>query len=247
MTRHCSRILFVILLLSGTLLAAETTGAQAYKVERISLAAPQELAAEVRETLAGEAIRVVGPNGPLCAIWLRKAVPTKAEATKELGIGYGQLTEGTLVGAVHFPASVIDYRQQRVKPGVYTLRYALLPVDGDHLGVSPLRDFLLPAPAALDTNPANITRDALLNLGRKVSGGSHPSVWSLQAAEGHSGALPSITHQKDGDLWVVRSRLQFQTEKSSPASEAASGGAKGQSFVGSAVLALVVVGHAPEA
>src|SRR5712692_8809247 len=152
------------------LFCAATAAAQGYKVEKATLAPPTELSAAVRDSLSGEALRVAGPGGPLCEIWLRKAVPAKGGASQGMGIAYGQLAEGTLVAVIRFSAEVKDYRQQRVKPGVYTLRYALVPVDGNHLGVAPQRDFLLAAPAAADTDPANQTRNATLELSRKTTG-----------------------------------------------------------------------------
>ncbi len=232
MTRRSSWIRFSANTASLVFLVVGIASAQSYKVEKIAAAPPQELAPAVRDVLAGEALRVTGPNGPMCEIWLRKAVPAKASATQELGISFGQLAEGTLVGAVRFAVDVKDYRQQRVKSGVYTFRYALLPVDGNHQGVAPQRDFLIAGPAAADQDPASLSRDATLNLGRNTTGTSHPSVWSLVAVEGGSAALPGMTHQEDGDLWLVRFRVPIQSGSGVPSG---------------AVMALVIVGHAPEA
>jgi hypothetical protein len=226
-------LFFTTLLLVLVLGPAGNAAAQTYKVETVSAAAPQELAPAVREVLSGDALRVVGPNGPLCEIWLRKVVPGQARATQELGITYGQLAEGTLVGAIRFPAEVKDYRRQRVNPGVYTLRYALLPVDGNHLGVAPQRDFLLAAPAAADQAPTNLTRDPTIALGRKTTGTNHPSVWSMAAVEGESASLPVMTHQEDSDLWVLEFRVQVQSGKNAAPSAVS--------------MALVVAGYAPEA
>jgi hypothetical protein len=219
-------------LLLSVLCAFQTAAAQSYRVETASTPPPQELSSAVRDALSLQALRVVGPKGTLSEIWLRKVVPAKAGATEELGISYGQLVEGTLVGAVRFPAEVNDYRQQRVKPGVYTLRYALIPVDGNHQGVAPNRDFLLISPAAADADPATISLDVLLNLSRKSIGAGHPSVWSLPTTDSAPAALPRVKHQEDGNLWV----LQFAVEME-PA-----GGAPSK-----VVLSLVIVGHAPEA
>ncbi len=230
MMRRPSRILLAVCVPCVLLLIAGTASAQSYKVEKVTEAAPQELAPAVREALAGEALRVVGPNGTLCELWLRKAIPAKANPSQELGVSLGQLAEGTLVAAVRFPANVKDYRRQQVKPGVYTLRYALIPVDGNH-GVAPQRDFLLASPAAVDQSPETITRDAALDLGRKTTGTRHPSVWSLAAVEGQPASLPAVIHQEDGDLWVLEFRAQIQSGSAASA----------------VAMALVVVGSAPEA
>jgi hypothetical protein len=207
-------------------------GAQEYKAEAVELAPPQELSAAVRESLTMQAIRVVGPEGPLCEIWLRKVVPRRAAPSPELGVAYPDLAEGTLVGAVRFPTGGKDYKRLRVAPGVYTMRYALHPVDGNHLGVSLFRDFFLLAPAGADTSPASVTGDDLLRLGRAASGSSHPSVWSLVEVEESGDALPRMAHREEEGHWCVYFRLTW-AEPGGPTSEK--------------VFALVVVGSAPEA
>jgi len=218
------------------LCSAETGAAQGYKAEKINAPPPQELSAAVRETLSGDALRVIGPNGPLCEIWLRKVVPAKTTVTEELGISFGQLAEGTLIAAVRFPSQVRDFRRQRVKPGVYTLRYALVPVDGNHSGVAPQRDFLLATPAAADPSPANITRDEALNLSRKTTGTNHPSVWSIAAGGNAAGAVPTLNHQEDGDLWLLELRVQVRP-----------GGEGAPTPAATVAMRMVVVGFAPEA
>jgi len=79
----------------------------------------------------------------------------------------------------------------------------LQPVDGNHQGVSPYRDYFLTVPAALDSSPADVTATNLVNLSKKASGTGHPSVWSLVPADNAPATLPAIAHQEDGDLWVV--------------------------------------------
>src|ERR1700757_3730456 len=74
--------------------------AQSYKVEKVSAAPPNDLTAAVRDALSGDAFRVSGPNLVLCEVWLRKSVPLLASPVKDLGITFGQIAEGTLVGAI---------------------------------------------------------------------------------------------------------------------------------------------------
>ena len=205
--------IFVWILLS---LAAVPASAQTYKVEKTSLAAPQELSPAVRDALSGDAFQVSGPNGLLCEVWLRKVVPTTATPSQDKDIAFGQIAEGTLVGAIRFPSGAVDYRGTGIQPGVYTLRYALIPLDGNHLGAAPpQRDFLLLGPAAGDTNPATVTRDQTLDLSRAVTGMQHPTVWSLSLST--AGALPAMTHQDDPDCWMLNFPLTFEDGKTSPA------------------------------
>ena len=209
--------------------APATKAADPYTLEKAVIAAPEEVSAAVRATLGGEALRVTGPKGPMCEIWLRKTIPSAAAAAQALGVGYGQFAPGTLVGVVRILAPISDYRQQRVKPGVYTLRYALHPVNGDHMGISPLRDFVLLAPATIDTDPAGITFEEAVARSKKTIGANHPSAWSLQSADGAPGEPPSLFHTEEPDLWIIHLRVSLE------------GAAKPLD------MALVVVGHAPEA
>ena len=196
--------------------AALPASAQSYKAEKVTLAPPQELSPAVRDVLGGEALQVTGPSGLLCEVWLRKIIPTAPVPAQDKEIAFGQIAEGTLIGAIRFPSSAVDYRGTGIKPGVYTLRYALIPEDGNHLGAAPpQRDFLLLGLAAGDSNPATVTRDQTLDLSRAVTGMRHPTVWSLSPST--AGALPAMTHQDDPDCWMLNFPLTFQDGKTSPA------------------------------
>jgi len=230
MERQASKLSFA--LLAGLLFLAGARGAaaQSYRLEPAAAGPPEELAAAVRETLAAQGLSVAGPNGPWCEIWLRKIVPAKAKAAQQLDTAFPQLAEGTLVSAVRFLSEGKDYRRQGVKPGVYTLRYALHPVDGNHYAVAPQRDFLLLAPAAEDATPANLPMYRLLALSRKVSGTSHPSVLSLERVEGGA-PLPRV-HKQEENYWVLQFSVKLQGEADSASDQP---------------MGLVIVGASPEA
>jgi hypothetical protein len=195
----------VKLLITLAVAAVFASGASAqYKLESSTAPAPQELAAGLRGGFSGNAMQITGASGPFCEIWLRKSVPAAATPDTSLGVNFGQIPQGALVAAVKFDGPAADYRGQPIKPGVYTLRFMLEPVNGNHQGVSPFRDFLLAVPAALDTSDATISTDNLLKLSRKASGTGHPSVWSLVPADSAPATLPAISHQQeDTDLWIV--------------------------------------------
>jgi hypothetical protein len=184
-------------------LLAAPARAQSYKLESSSTPPPQELNATIRDTLSADALHVSGSNGPLCDIWLRKSIPAAATPDTSLGVNFGTIPQGALVGAIKFDSAGADYRGQPIKPGVYTLRFMLQPVDGNHQGVSPYRDYFLTAPATLDTSAADVSTQDLVNLSKKASGTGHPSVWSLVPADNAPTTLPGVAHQSDGDLWVV--------------------------------------------
>lgn len=228
MTERIRKVPTLLFLSLAVLSLTVAAAGQEYTVETFAAPAPEELAPAVRETLAGEAVRVLGPKGPFCDIWLRDPVPVKAGAAMQLGIAYNQLRQGSLLGAIRFHGEVTGYRKQRVQPGVYTLRYALHPVDGNHMGVAPQRDFLLLAPAADDRTTETLTFDKLMNLSHKVTGTRHPSVWSLVEPEDDPDSLPALIHWEEEGLWMLYLKAQA---------------GEGVEFP----LALVIVGYAPEA
>jgi hypothetical protein len=227
-----SRGLFFWVFLALYFCVAECVSAQAYKAEALSEAPPTELSGSVREALSPTVIRVSGSGGVLCDIWLRKAVPGKANALQSLGAVYPQLAQGTLLAAIRFPKAVKDYRKQTIKAGVYTLRYLLLPEDGNHMGVAAQRDFVLASPAEPDGDSATTSIEQTIALSRKATGSKHPSVWSLGPPEDHPQSLPSVFHLQDGDLWLVEFDLPLQT---------------GTGDVSVVSMALVVAGSAPQA
>ena len=198
-----------------------------YKLEKVAAPPSADIPIDIRNVIASDAMRVSGPNGPLCEIWLRKQLPVAATPSTELGVTFGQIQEGTLLGAMHIAIQAADYREQKIKPGFYTLRYALDPVDGNHAGVAPQRDFALLSPVANDSDPATISRDELLKRSAVSTGTKHPSVWSLWPAD-DPGANATIHFQSDLQLWMLTFRVPLAGKPPLP-------------------MGMVVVGHAPEA
>ena len=201
MIARMSALKLIAAALAFTLIS--TAASAQYKLESSATPAPADLAAPVRDALGPDALHVTGPSGAVCEIWLVKSLKPAATPDTSLGVNFGQIPQGALVGAVKFDVKNSDYRNQPIQPGVYTLRFMLQPVDGNHQGVSPYRDYVLAVPAALDTSAADIPTPDLLKLSRKAAGTGHPSVWSLVPADTAPATLPAIAHQDDGDLWVA--------------------------------------------
>jgi len=187
----------------ASLCLSSAAAAQDYKAAAGAVPIPPEISAPIRALLAPTSVSVTGPAGPLCEIWLRAGIPVAAQANTALGVTYGQLVDGSFVGAIHFDAVVKDFRNQTIQPGTYVLRYALQPVDGNHQGVSDYRDFLLLTPAGADTAAANLADNDLYALSRKASGAGHPSVWSLVPTDSAPTLLPGVAHDTSNDYWVL--------------------------------------------
>ncbi len=127
-----------ILLLSFLGAVAAQTG----KIETLGPLTDSSVADAVKKVLDTKGYRItLDDGGVACEIWLRNGVPAQAKKDVD-GAIYPQLTESTLVGVLHFPKAASDYRGQTIPAGFYTLRYELIPNDGNHLGVAPNRDFV---------------------------------------------------------------------------------------------------------
>jgi hypothetical protein len=105
---------------------------------------------------------------------------------------------------IRFNAAGSDRRGQRIQPGVYTLRYGIMPMNGAHQGAAPQRDFLLLTPAAEDGNLNSTPNfDTLVAMSRKASHTAHPAVLSFWKADTDS---PGFSQQGDSD-WVLQSNV----------------------------------------
>lgn len=138
---------------------------------------PSELAAPLAALLtAGDGARVTFDKNTTLDFWWVKGLPLKAGSS---AAAWTDVEEGTLVGAVRVSADFRDIRGRIIKPGTYTLRYGIQPQNGDHLGVSPFREFLLLSPASLDKDTAPLGHEGTVEISKRTIGGSHPAVWSI--------------------------------------------------------------------
>jgi hypothetical protein len=144
---------------------------------------PADFAAAVAAKIAPGGIRAA-VRGNTLTFWWVKDLPMKSSPAS-----WSDVPEGTLVGAVKIEKDFRDTRGRVVKAGAYTLRYGIQPQNGDHLGVSPFREFLLLSPAKQDADPAPPSHDGLVDLSKQTIGGSHPAVWSLDPPVATDAAL----------------------------------------------------------
>ncbi len=155
---------------------------------------PADIAAPVQALLApGGATATVGAN--TIEFWWVKSLDMK-------GKDWSAVAEGTLVGAMKVSAPFRDIRGRTMKPGTFLLRYALQPQNGDHLGVSPYREFLLATPATEDKSPDALGHDAAVDLAKKSINISHPAVLSLDPPVS-TGEPLSVTQTDAGHTSVV--------------------------------------------
>jgi len=160
----------------------------------------------LEEKLQAQGARLVSDKGAAVSeVWLVKsATPGPSGAGSDAV--YSNLSVGALVGVIHFLASWSDFRGQPIKPGYYTLRYARMPQDGNHMGANPYPDFVALSPAAADTEiDKGLKFEDLVKLSKQASGTGHPAVMSLVPVS-QGASFPSVV-QDDQGRWVLQTKL----------------------------------------
>ena len=183
------------------LLLAASAFAQG-KIETI--ASTPKVPDTIANVLQSQGLRVTLPDGAIAAeLWWRKDVSAGKDSASDAA--YPALPRFGLIGVVAFPAGSKDYRGQPIAAGAYTLRYAVLPKDGNHMGAAPLPDMLLLVPVAADPGPdAVVTYEKLLDLSRKASATNHPAVYALVNTKSES--FPSLREDFEGHI-ILESKL----------------------------------------
>lgn len=185
-------------------MAASSLLAQ-YKTESAG-SPPSDLAPAIGQALQQQGTKILSGGGTVvCEVWFVTKLPAGASSSDQ-NVTLGAIPQGKLLGAIRFTGPGADRRGQPIKPGVYTLRYSQIPVNGDHQGAAPQRDFALMTPAG-DDKDANATPnfDALVAMSKKASGTPHPAVLSIWGA---SASDPlGFTKQGDSNDWALTIKI----------------------------------------
>ncbi|MFB3829598.1 MAG: hypothetical protein ACE15B_22695 [Bryobacteraceae bacterium] len=185
-------------------LAASAAFAQ-YRMEPAA-ALPEGLPAGYGAVLAAQGVRILKADGsPAAELWFRTALPPGA-AHAEDAVAFPSIPHGAMLGVIRFPSAGADRRGQTIKPGLYTLRYSRYPMDGNHQGVAPQRDFLLLVPAAEDKDPNSLPDyAALTEMSCKASGTPHPAVFEMEPPPADAG-FPALEQHREKD-WVLNVKV----------------------------------------
>ena len=136
--------------------------------------------AEFQSFLGSEGVTLSLDGKETAHVWLAKDLPKAESPNSELGVSFGQLEEGGLVGVIHLLSEWHDYKENVIAPGVYALRYWIMPQDGNHMGVATYRDFLLLTDISVDTDPTQTLKMAsLYKASMKATDVPHPGVLAM--------------------------------------------------------------------
>jgi hypothetical protein len=199
------RVLVPVTLFAAVVAAALPVLAADHRLEPLDETAPADaVSAEILGQLSPTGLRVVrGKSRVVCDLWLSAVWPAKSDFEASSTVIY-PFEVGQLMGVARYKSKSTDFRGQSIAPGVYVIRYGLQPVDGNHVGTSEIRDFLLLTPAAEDQAVAPIEEKALFKLSAKSVGAKHPAMLCLLRPDGQTEGLPTLAHDEEHDLWSVR-------------------------------------------
>jgi hypothetical protein len=172
-------------------------------------APPSDIPASVASALDPNGTKITKEDGSaVLEIWLRKGAPAGTGNSGD-AIALPSIPTGAFLGVIKLEAKGEDRRGQPLQPGIYTLRYVLMPSNGDHLGAAPQRDFAAIIPAADDKDPnAAADTDAVVKMSNKASGTAHPAILGITSGSGTAGFAKEADHDwtlnaKMGDLPVA--------------------------------------------
>jgi hypothetical protein len=175
------RFLCQLLIWGSLFCVATAVFAAAAQVERIGALTAPGASGALKQAVEEKGYRITLDGGWTAEFWFAKQLKTGAKDVPNAL--YPELANAEFVGVLNLPKGMADFRGQAIPAGVYTLRYQLLPQDGNHMGVAPNPDFLLAIPVASDPSPEQgYLYKKLVALSAKTTGTNHPAVIALDTA-----------------------------------------------------------------
>jgi hypothetical protein len=179
-------VLGTTFLLGASLSAADLTLKVAEKPP------PKDLESSICAKLQTKAVQLLDGDKPVFEFWLSAEIPL-ASIPASAANALDAIKQATLLGAVAVSRDARDYRDDELRSGVYTMRFALQPQDGNHLGTSEFSYFAVLTPAKIDTNPDGITDyKTLVKASSKETSTDHPVILSLRPASTDPGEFPKL-------------------------------------------------------
>jgi hypothetical protein len=219
---------FAVLFLS---LAAAQDGKK-FSIKTTTTPVPKEIGVAIQNLLVDSSVQLLDATGkPICDVWFRKDLP--AEATPEqlkTGVTFREVKQTEILAAIQFHRDWTDYRKQKIKAGVYTMRLGYQPADGKHTAdVSDFQEFVLVIGAKADTKPFLMEAKALIDRSGDSLDLAHPGVFMLWPNP-KPGKAPTID-ARPKEHWVVNGRANLVVD-----------GKATDKHIG---IGLTLVGHTP--
>jgi hypothetical protein len=176
--RFAMPLFFTVVLFS---LASSQEGKK-YSIKTTDAAAPADLSEPIKKLLHKGSVQLLDSAGKaVVEVWFRNEIPAEATpAQLKAGVTFREVKQTEILGAIQFHTNWTDYRKQKVKAGVYTMRLVYQPVDGKHTAdISDYQEFVLVVSAKDDKRTALIDPKALHETSGESLGLGHPGVFML--------------------------------------------------------------------
>ncbi len=201
-----------------------------FSIKTATKAPPNELAAPILALLGDQAVELYDGNKLAAEVWFCKTIPGNVAAEMaNKKVTYKDLKETSVFGAVRFHKEWSDYRKQKIKAGVYTMRLGFQPQDGDHMGTAPYSEFLLLSAAKSDTKTDTMPIKSLIEQSAASIDTSHPAVMLLYPNPNPTDKAELTSKAKD--TWILNLKKSVATAN------------KGTATLG---VGLAIVGHTAE-
>ena len=190
-----------LLLFAVLFLTARFAQAADYHLETATEPAPTgEFSDDILSQIGDTELKISKGKRVFLEIWPAKQWTVKAGFAADSEVNY-PFEPGQLIGVARFKSKGTDFRGQEIKPGLYTVRSGQQPVDGNHVGTAPTRDFFLLLPAAQDTAAKAPVEEALFKTSAEASGTAHPAILYLRP--GATAGEPALDHEEDSEWWTL--------------------------------------------
>jgi hypothetical protein len=161
-------------------------------------APPRDVADSIRTRLQTKSLQLTAGGKTICEFWLVAETPLQSKPASP-GKSLDAVKPATLLGVVSVPQARRDYRDDELAAGVYTMRLAAQPQDGNHLGTAEYPWFAVLVPAKSDTGPDAITSyKMLVETSSKPTATGHPVILCLWPAGSNPGNAPKINEPTAG-------------------------------------------------
>jgi len=158
-----------------------------------------------------------GVREEICEIFLAKTLPQAGAGSASGKTSYGKIEKGSFVGIIHLlPEATEDYsadfHNQALRPGYYSLRYAVMPA-GTYENGTKMGDFVVLSQLSMDPDPNRVLSEAELNrFGAATSGSDVAASMELMppAASAHGAADIKVD---ETDLCIFQVQVQLRAGK----------------------------------
>ena len=191
-----------------------------FSIEPTPKDAANSLPVTLRDLLDEPGTRLLSPvngqNTIVAEVWWRKGIPLEKNNASVDDVVYGNLKVGALLGVLRFPQEASDrfredFRDQKMRPGFYTMRYAQIPSDRAHKDANRYRDAVILSRVSVDTEYTKVLSvDEMLRESRLASRTRHPAVLSLVPVRTVYKDFPKAVADNSG-LCILQSKAHAET------------------------------------